>query len=275
MDATTIDRLTAARKATPNVLAPDWAGKWSDNGKGLWLAGPPVRALAQNLIDRVADADGVACHAHLAEARILVLIRTGQKANADGLLELGKAGKASPRDRVLADGADFVITLNGDAWELVPDLDPDEKPSDEQLAALHLRQIYTLDHELTHCWYAVAAKTFKLAGKRGAKNRDKWRAFEKALGTDHLGTDEDGDLAVVRFVKRKADADGVVTRPPEVEASGGKLALSPRCWRIRKHDLEDWTHLMARYGADGPKLKRLCQAMHIQIAALAGEPVTV
>lgn len=53
-----IEQLTAERAETPNIMAPDWAGRWQDGGKGLFVA----------------------------VARILILARLGQKPNADGLL---------------------------------------------------------------------------------------------------------------------------------------------------------------------------------------------
>lgn len=261
MDATMIERMTAKRKETPNVPAPDWAGKWIDGGKGLFLAGPPVRAMVQNLIDHQATPEGELAHGHLAEAKVLVLIRLGVNPDADGVGWSGKAQKATSRDRILAANADFVITINGDTWEEIADLEAGDEPTEEQRAALALRQVYILDHELEHCTYAVEAKTFKLDGKARAKNLGKMQALVTALGPDFIDKDEEGDVGVVRFVKRRKDVDGSIVRPHQVESSQGKLKLSPRSWRTKKDDVLDLSRVIARWGRRSFLVQRVEQIL--------------
>jgi hypothetical protein len=252
--------------ATPNILAPDWAGRWMDGGKGLFLAGPEMRAMAQEIIDDMTGPDGELVHAHLSEAKILILVRLGMRPNADGLVSLAKCQKATPRDRILASDADFVITVNGETWGLLPqepadEDDPDgeavelpDDPTPEQIEAVRQRQRYILDHELEHCGFAVGVKEFNLDGKKGEVPM---RAFLNRLGSDFLSEDRKDGVGTVRFVKRRKDASGSIFRPVHVEAADGKLTLSPRCWRCRKHDLEEMTSVMTRWGRHGLSMRRL------------------
>jgi hypothetical protein len=258
MDERTIRQLTAQRDETPNILAPNWAGRWTEGDKGLFVAGPPVRAMAQNLIDHAAGEGGEVVHARLAEARILVLMRTGQKPNADALLELGRQSKASGLVKMLADDADFVLTLNGDAWDRFEGLDGDDDPDEEDVLRQAVKNLDVLDHELTHAAFTVGRKRFKLAKKNGWTKRD---GFIRQLGSDLIGTETEDDISVVRFVKRRPEADGTTIRPPltadQVKAG---VKLSRRVWRIRKHDHQDWFERQARWGMDAHCVRDLARA---------------
>lgn len=89
----------------------------------------------------------MAHHGHLERARIALAWRLDVKPNRDGLIELGKAKKASDLDRELKD-YDFVILLNSTAW-----------------AGFGVNQRRALlDHELCHCQVS--------RGKDGEVQRD-------------------------------------------------------------------------------------------------------
>lgn len=88
-------------------------------------ARPEVEELARRLIGEH--------HSHLIEARFAYLEREGEW-TSKGDVKLGEARKVTPQMKALVD-ADFVITINGDAWT---------KLTPEQREAL-------IDHELSHC----------------------------------------------------------------------------------------------------------------------------
>lgn len=218
MNDETIEKMCKPPKKADNVLAPELAG-WRDGDKSLFGANEPARAIAQNLIGHVAG------HKHLKDAKILLLFRTGQKANADRQVSLGKASKASGLIRLLSAGqdedlqADFVIFLNADQWH---ELEP-------------AAQVAIVDHELTHCAVTIAGKRFdeKLTKKIGD--------FEKALADDYIDTvdaPEDGKVAV-RFVKRKG---------PVKPGKPGYDQQEP-AWRIKKHDVQEFVAVVGRHGA--------------------------
>jgi hypothetical protein len=273
MDAATIEKLTAERKETPNILAPAWTGRFSEGDKGLFLAGPPVRAMAQNLIDHAAGSGGELVHAHLAESRILVLMRTGQKPNADALLELGRQSKASGLIKMLSDDADFVMTLNGDAWGVFDGLDEGEEPTADDFAQQAVRNLDVLDHELTHAMFTVGKKVFKFAKKNGWAKRD---GFVKQLGGDLVGTETEDEISIVRFVKRRPEDDGTTVRPPLTEDQI-KAGIKPsrRCWRIRKHDHQDWFARQARWGMDAHCVRDLAKAFEEAGSPLSVDPTLV
>jgi hypothetical protein len=75
-------------------------------------------------------------HPHLATAKIALAWRFDMKANADGLVTLGQARKASDLDRELHQ-FDFVIILNSDMWNRAG------------FEERHMRAL--IDHELCHC----------------------------------------------------------------------------------------------------------------------------
>lgn len=188
-------------RTTPNVVAPERAAV-VDGDKSLAVAAEDLRQLVQWIIERVPE------HAHLKEARIVVLAREGAKMNADGILELGKARKASTLVRLGLERADFVLSFNADRWEA---LGPQER------AAL-------VDHEISHCGVTVAGKYVAQKNLAG---------FVAALGADHIETclqmtDNRGRI-LVRYRRRNEET--------------GRLA-----WRIRKHDIEEFGAVLARWG---------------------------
>lgn len=202
---------------SPNILSPDLAG-WSQGEKSLFRANEEARAIAQNLIDTVDD------HAHLRQAKILLLFETGRKPDADGRVTRSKTKKATPRMRLLTGGAvgedtqaDFEITINADIW---PTLDATAKAG-------------TVDHALTHAAATIAGKYMA-----EAKAMD----LARELGADHIEThndtrDEKGRV-LVRYLKRRG----------ETGAGGEGYSDQPAAWRIRKHSLEDHTTVIARWG---------------------------
>lgn len=224
-----IEKLTRAPATSPNVLAPKLAG-WTDGDKSLFLANEPARAIAQNLIDQVAD------HKHLRQAKTLVLFRTGQTANADRQVELGKASKASGLIRLLTGGksedlqADFVIRLNADQWH------------DMKTRA----QAALVDHGLTHCAVTVAGKRFAETMTK------KIRQFEQALGDDYIDTVElpVEEKVAVRFIKRKGP----------VKPGNPGYGDQPPAWRIRKHDVQEFVAIVDRHGAWDAALQQLVDA---------------
>ena len=185
---------------------------WSCGDKTLGLAGIAARSIAQNVID------GVDEHRHLRSARILILYQTGQKANADGLVELGRARKASPIVQLVGERPDFLITINEDQWAGL---------SDVQNVAL-------LDHQLTHCAVTICGRYVPEA---------MLEAFEEMLGGDHVETCTDvrdeKDRVLVRYRKRRGPI-----RPGQ-----DGYEEQPYAWRIRKHDIELFSAVVHRWGA--------------------------
>jgi len=231
MDAEQIKRLSRPRDETPNVLDVGERA-CSHNGKMLFTAAADIRAMAQNLIEDIRD------HAHLREAHVLIVMRSGMTPDADNRIELGKAKTAAEFLRLLtADGprrqaADFIVRLNADAW---PDL------TSEQKLAL-------MDHELSHCAATVAGRMVP-AGVRLSQ-------FVAALGEDHVETchdvcSEHGERILVRYRKRTGEAK------PGTEDYPGQ----PLQWRIRKHDVEEFVAVAGRWGGWSPDLRRIIDVM--------------
>src|SRR3954462_9610743 len=79
-------------------------------------------------------------HAHLAEAKIALAWKYGNKSDTDGRLVLGQCRKATDLDRELH-AYDFVILLNWEAWNAAD-------WTVQQMEAL-------IDHELCHAAVAV------------------------------------------------------------------------------------------------------------------------
>lgn len=195
---------------TPNVLALD-RPLVEDGAKSLAVAAVDIRRLVQWMIERIPD------HAHLKEAQIAVLDRCGAKPNADGLLELGKARKASALLRLGLGLADFVLAFNADRWSA---LSPPERAG-------------LVDHELAHCGVTIAGKYVAQKNLAG---------FVDGLGADHIETcpettDEKGRV-LVRYRRRNEES--------------GRLA-----WRIRKHDVEEFEAVLGRWGRAGLTGRRI------------------
>jgi len=75
-------------------------------------------------------------HKHLKDVRVAIAWRYGWLEDADGLIRLGQAKKASDLDRQLHN-YDFVILINHEAWNAA-------EFTEAQMRAL-------IDHELCHC----------------------------------------------------------------------------------------------------------------------------
>jgi len=236
-----LKKMLKTRTKTPNVLTPAGLPAWRDGEKSLFLAGDAPRACAQNLIDAL-DA-----HKHLREAKLLVLFRMGIKANADGLVELGKASKATPYLKLLAGEPDFILTLNGEAWAAAT-----ERNDHRLLVAL-------VDHELTHCGATVAGK-FIADGKELLD-------FVKCLGGDHVETCDDvrdnKGRVLVRYLKRRGEIKPALAGKPAVAGKPGDddYAEQPFAWRIRKHDIQDFCDVVERWGAWTEIHKRIIDVM--------------
>lgn len=204
--------------AMTNIIVLDLAG-YRDGDKSLGLAMPQARSVAQNLIDRVED------HRHLRAAKILLLFETGKKSDPDGLIQLGKAFKASDRTRLLTGGpdgreaqADFEIRLNADLW---PDLEA-------------IAKCGVVDHELSHCAATIAGR-YTPEAKLGG--------LVAGLGSDHIEThydarDESGRI-LVRYIKRKGD----------IKPGDNGYSDQPIAWRTRRHPVEEFPTVVSRWGA--------------------------
>jgi len=189
------------RKDTPNILAPELP-ELSGAKRCIRLAPPEVRSLAQNLIDDIEE------HVWIRQARIVLVMTTGHKADATGRVELGKARRVGPLVKFLAGcSPDFVVELNAGQWAAI---------TPDQQAAL-------MDHELSHCGPVIAGRFVGLA---------KRAEFLAEIGPRLIEVCEDvrddKGRCLVRYV-RQAD-DG---RP---------------AWKIRHHDVEDFVGVMGRWG---------------------------
>jgi len=91
--------------------------------------------------EHIARAIIPALHLHLMNAKIAFLFKRTM-AQGDKVI-LGKAGKASPELRFLAD-YDFVISFN---WKTWPEL-------------THAQRVAAVDHELSHCGYDFESEKY-------------------------------------------------------------------------------------------------------------------
>jgi hypothetical protein len=255
-----IERYLRMRGETPNILTPAWMREYSQDAKFIRLADAPARAMAQNLIDELADAGGALVHSHLAEARILIVIDQGtapkllDPVKNTALIKRGCARKASPLVRMLGAEADFVITFSAAEW------DPDDADDSEEMKHLkQVRRMVLVDHELEHCSFAASKKYVSMK---------KLDAFVQALGEDHIATDKDDvnnkGAVAVRFVKRRPSGpDGEIFRPGVVY--GDKKAawpdISPRVWRMRDHDVQDFLDAMGRWGENSERVRQVMAAV--------------
>ena len=222
-------KLTKPRKKTTNILALDTPG-WSDDKVKIVVADEEIRAMAQNIIDCVGE------HKHLKAARILILVvhadAVRKKLENNDWVSIGKAGKATPRDKVLARLAgdkvemDFCITLCGD-W-----LDTLNRMTDEGLKSLG----GLLDHELSHC---------------GAKMAGEYVHVDSVDGyIDELGKDR---YAETRHDIKNAD-DEVLVRFYHTKDGDYQFCM-------KKHEIEEFTGVAARHGPHTPQLGRLIDVL--------------
>ncbi|HUX16643.1 MAG TPA: putative metallopeptidase, partial [Phycisphaerae bacterium] len=182
-----------------------------------------VVAAAQRLIDTVAD------HRHLRQARIVLLWTGGKTPDGDGRLELGHARKANARDWIGLDRPDFLVELNAEAWwdqEPDPDQEADRPAADAWRGAL-------VDHELSHCSVTVAGRYVKA---------EHVAAFVVDVGADHVQThldrrDEKG-RALVRYWRRRGP----------IKPGQADYHAQPLAWRMRKHDVEEFSAVAGRWG---------------------------
>jgi len=222
---------------TKNVLALESAG--FDDGKTVWaVACAGLRAIAQNLIDHVDD------HAHLQGAKILLLVKSSEAQKAKlakgDRCVIGKASRANPQLKLLSrigrgmeQMADFVVWLNGDWLDGVGATD--DRGSECELGGLTdgLRSaIALIDHELMHC-------SAKIAGE--FVQPDELDAFVQDLGKSHIETCKDitkpdGSVLVRYYAKNKA---------------GGYD------FKMRRHDVEEFSGVVERHGAWDRCLRRL------------------
>ena len=225
MDDKLFAKFTKPRKKTTNILALATPG-WSDDKVEIVIAGDEIRAMAQNIIECVAE------HKHLRAARILILVvhadSIRKKLEAGEWVSIGKAGKAKPRDRVLARLAgdkvemDFVITLAGD-W-----LDTLNLMTAEGLKSL----AGLLDHELCHCGAKIAREFVHIDSVDG---------YVEDLGKDrHAETCKDirndDDFVLVRYY---------VTKDGDYQ------------FCMNKHEVEEFNGVACRHGGYTRQLARL------------------
>ena len=220
-----LKKLCKKRAATPNVLGPE-VPPWSDGKKTLAVAAESLRAIAQNCIEQIHE------HRHLKTARILLLVEASEaaakKLDQGERIVAGKAGKATPRDKLLSgqgqkERADFVVKLSGTYLERVAEEHPDQ--TDRMTAAL-------IDHELLHCGAKIAGKFV---------DPEELELFVQNRGDDWLETcrdveDEEGKI-LVRFYARDKEGSFV--------------------WKMRRHDVEEFEGVAARHGAWDRHLGRL------------------
>jgi len=208
-----------------NVIYPNLEG-WREGGRTIFLAPAKVMWAAQNLIDKVHD------HRFLKKARILVRVATGKKADADGMIEAGRAQKASAMIKLLVtrvdeEPPDFVITINGDLYESADMADPDGTAGMEWLLPV-------LDHELAHCRPVIAGQFV---------SDKKYGKFLRDLGGDYIDTlddcCDDSGRPLVRYLKR---------RGPLKPGQDG-YHDQPQAWRVRKHEITEFLAVMGRWGA--------------------------
>ncbi len=229
MDDKLFTKFTKARKQTKNILALDTPG-WSDDKVAIVVAGDEIRAMAQNIVECVDE------HKHLRAARILILVvhagAVKKKLEAGEWVSIGKAGKANPRDRVLARLAgekiemDFVITLAGD-W-----LDTLNLMTEEGLKSL----AGLLDHELCHCGAKMAGEFVHIDSVDG---------YIEEIGKDRfsetcMDVKNDDDEVLVRYYHTK---------------NGNYQFL------MRKHEIEEFSGVASRHGAHTRQLGRLIDVL--------------
>lgn len=234
MDEKLFEKLTKVRP-TPNVLAVDTPG-YDDGKKRLIVADKTLRAYAQNIIMNINE------HRHLKGAKILLLVQLTEsgreKLEAGEKVVIGKASKANLKEKILSciggDNkmtADFVVVLNGDWLHAVHMTDDDGVSLDIATDEAKRSTIALIDHELCHC-------SAKIAGEFVAQN--KLDDFIKELGE--------------RFIEKCSDItnekDEVMVRYYFADKMGAVI------FKMRRHDLEEFTGVVERHGAWDNSVKR-------------------
>lgn len=216
--------------ACENIVEIDGPG-YRDDKVHLYPAPPPIRRLAQELIDTIPE------HRHLRKAKILLLIRTsesdkGGKPEKPKRISLGHAKKTTPILKALASLAgkkierpDFFVTLTG-AWleeiGLIGEVPGQVAAAPKPEALRQLRGL--LDHELSHCGVVIAWQFIAPDGVA---------LFVKGLGDRWIETrteiKDSEDNVLVRYMK--ADDDNQIK------------------YKVRKHEVEDFPGVIERNGA--------------------------
>ena len=238
LDDKILEKLVSKRKVTKNVLALESSG--FDDGKTVWnIACAQLRAIAQNLIGHIDD------HLPLRTAKILLLVKSSelQKARlgAGERCVIGKASKANPQMKLLSrigrgaeQMADFVVWLNGDWLDAAGATQSRGTACTLDGLTEGLGKAAALiDHELMHC-------SARIAGTFVAP--DLVDGFVQNLGKDHIETCAD--------ITRSKD-DAVLIRYFARNKSGGYD------FKMRRHDVEEFTGVVDRHGAWGRRLQRL------------------
>ena len=217
-----LKKLLQKRKVTKNILMPDIRA-YDDGKQQLFIAGPDLCSLAQNIIDETVE------HKHLKLAKILLLVRTTEKKKPDR--RIGYAAKAKLREKFLSrygnsviDAIDFVIWLDGDwlaetggAVNRGHDIKADNPEGIRKVIGL-------LDHELLHCGAQIAGEYV---------TKQELDQYVSDLGMRHIETIAD---------ERCFEQDEILVRYYCVNKEG-KLF-----WKIRKHDIEEFGGVIKRNG---------------------------
>lgn len=215
-----------------NVIRPcSGSSAWGEFD-GLMPADHRLQELTQNIIDMVDD------HKHLRKALILVLIKQSdgdaKKLDAGQRVRTGHAQKASGRFKAMMAAlsntsvtaksktrsltADFILTLSGDYLSKIDAL-CDGAPLYDCPGVR--RMIALIDHELCHCSAVIAGKNVPARELEPELNE---------LGDAWLDTSEP-DSDGFRFIRYY------------------KLKNNRFQWKMRKHDLEEFSGVVARNGA--------------------------
>jgi len=221
-DEKTLKKLLCKREITPNILMPDIRA-YDDGKQQLFIAGPDLCSLAQNIIDETAE------HKHLKLAKILLLVRTTEKKKHGR--RIGYAAKAKLREKFLSrygnsiiDTIDFVIWLDGDwlaetggAVNRGHDIKADNPEGIRKVIGL-------LDHELLHCGAKIAGEFV---------TKQELYQYVSDLGMRHIETVED---------ESRDDPEEVFVRYYYVNKAGKLI------WKLRKHDIEEFEGAIKRNG---------------------------
>jgi len=238
--AINFDVLLCPKPFTANIISPAVGNVWNEVD-GIIPADKRFCDLAQNIIDSFDE------HIHLRKARILLLVRHSdsdkKKLEAGTKISVGHAKKMNCKLRALmaslcsvsltakskikSQTADFVVTLSGDWLDGVGALCEGKELEDcegvRKAAAL-------IDHELSHCSAVIAGKT---VSEEGA-----------AIEIESLSD---------AFLER---CDGVAG-PGNVFIRYYKLKNGRYQWKMRKHDLEEFTGVVKRHGPWDKTLRKL------------------
>ncbi|NLF32744.1 MAG: hypothetical protein GX591_17865 [Planctomycetes bacterium] len=243
-----LEQLMKPLGLTPNV--PEFNRQvYNDGKRAVGPACENLRHLAQNIIDAVED------HRHLRMAKILLLVESSEaaarKCARGEYFQWGRAYRATPIQRVLGaslateaerkkpkgqaekeldpplPGFDFIVKLSGDFLTASGWFDGEARGV-EAAAAL-------IDHELLHCGVRIAGEFVE---------RAKLATFVSTLKQLHVETCNDIQDDEGRILVRYEVWDGA--RP---------------VWKMRRHDLEEFHGVVARWGAWDRAVGRLVDVL--------------